>query len=364
MEKIIFFTPCFYKPSDPRSTGGTISNYHLFKELSGNYDVTIVTPESSADFDFPLNIITSKYTKDVYSSSLIARSKRLFRFFWFKKVAKKMNRNEYAYAFFTNGAIISCFKWFKCSNKIILTRAFEDFYHIDEKSRFLKRVFFKIMSKKTKKCYKTADSIITNSIFMKDRIISEFKKNNERVHVLYPPIHCPLEQGFALKKSEDITIGMINPTKIKGEEIFIKLAENFEKVKFCYFSRSDRNYPHSNIDYKGWASTTENIFKEIDILLVPSQWEEPFGRVAAEGILYGKPVLVSNRGGLPEIVHESFISDYSDPNSWIESVNEIINKYDLTKSAWEESYSNCKSFLPKNHKLKLEEILKKSKKAS
>jgi glycosyltransferase involved in cell wall biosynthesis len=38
------------------------------------------------------------------------------------------------------------------------------------------------------------------------------------------------------------------------------------------------------------------------ILLVPSVFDEPFGRVAAEAMINGIPPIVSNRGGLPETV--------------------------------------------------------------
>lgn len=38
------------------------------------------------------------------------------------------------------------------------------------------------------------------------------------------------------------------------------------------------------------------------ILLVPSVWEEPFGRVAAEAMINGIPPLVGNRGALPHVV--------------------------------------------------------------
>ena len=42
------------------------------------------------------------------------------------------------------------------------------------------------------------------------------------------------------------------------------------------------------------------------ILLVPSVWEEPFGRVAAESMINGIPPLVSNRGSLPHVVGGDF----------------------------------------------------------
>src|SRR4051812_41990742 len=38
------------------------------------------------------------------------------------------------------------------------------------------------------------------------------------------------------------------------------------------------------------------------LLVVPSVWEEPFGRVAAEAMINGIPPLVSDRGSLPHVI--------------------------------------------------------------
>ncbi|MCY7419763.1 MAG: glycosyltransferase, partial [Chloroflexi bacterium] len=38
------------------------------------------------------------------------------------------------------------------------------------------------------------------------------------------------------------------------------------------------------------------------ILLVPSVWDEPFGRVAAEAMINGIPPIVSDRGSLPGVI--------------------------------------------------------------
>jgi glycosyltransferase involved in cell wall biosynthesis len=51
----------------------------------------------------------------------------------------------------------------------------------------------------------------------------------------------------------------------------------------------------------GW-SRPEDLFRQIDWLAVPSVWEEPFGRVAAEALWAGVPVLASRSGGLGEII--------------------------------------------------------------
>jgi glycosyltransferase involved in cell wall biosynthesis len=72
---------------------------------------------------------------------------------------------------------------------------------------------------------------------------------------------------------------------------------------------------HRRIDELGIADRVkfigrrEDIFEMMqraDLILVPSLCEEGFGLVAAEAMLLERPVMVSNRGGLPEVVgHES-----------------------------------------------------------
>jgi len=44
------------------------------------------------------------------------------------------------------------------------------------------------------------------------------------------------------------------------------------------------------------------VYRTTHTLLVPSQWEEAWGRVVTEAQYSGIPVLASNRGGLPEAV--------------------------------------------------------------
>ena len=47
--------------------------------------------------------------------------------------------------------------------------------------------------------------------------------------------------------------------------------------------------------------------ERIDLLVVPSVWEEPFGRVAAEAMINSIPALVSDRGSLPQVVGGDFV---------------------------------------------------------
>lgn len=59
----------------------------------------------------------------------------------------------------------------------------------------------------------------------------------------------------------------------------------------------------SSIDYRGFMKPSE-FFAEIDVLIVPSLWFEPMGRVVIEAYAHGIPVIVHGAGGLLELVKE------------------------------------------------------------
>lgn len=81
--------------------------------------------------------------------------------------------------------------------------------------------------------------------------------------------------------------------KIIGEGFLRKTLE--KKVK---------NQKISNISFLGQVSYEKTLgyLKKAKLVVVPSRWEEPFGRVALEALSYGVPVVASSQGGLPEIV--------------------------------------------------------------
>ncbi len=60
---------------------------------------------------------------------------------------------------------------------------------------------------------------------------------------------------------------------------------------------------------------------EIDICVVPSVWEEPFGMVALEAMSTGKPVIASNVGGLKTTVLMGNQVFYSHPTTKIHLLN-------------------------------------------
>ncbi|AGA80429.1 glycosyltransferase family 4 protein [Echinicola vietnamensis] len=60
---------------------------------------------------------------------------------------------------------------------------------------------------------------------------------------------------------------------------------------------------HANIEFMGYAQPAE-LFSNIDVLAVPSLWEEPLGMVAIEALAHHIPVVANAAGGLKETVQE------------------------------------------------------------
>lgn len=67
-----------------------------------------------------------------------------------------------------------------------------------------------------------------------------------------------------------------------------------------YVARIRALFP-PEVKFSGWVESSE-FLKEIDFLIVPSIWHEPFGRVVIEAFAKGVPVIGSRIGGIAETV--------------------------------------------------------------
>lgn len=102
-------------------------------------------------------------------------------------------------------------------------------------------------------------------------------------------------------------VTMINPCAYKGISILLDLAKHMPSVQFAAVptwgtTTEDitKLKEFSNITILKPVGDIDMIFAQTRILLVPSLWIEAFGRIVAEAMLRGIPVVASNCGGLPE----------------------------------------------------------------
>jgi glycosyltransferase involved in cell wall biosynthesis len=82
----------------------------------------------------------------------------------------------------------------------------------------------------------------------------------------------------------------------------------------AYTKKLQSLFPEGNTEFVGWINPIE-FYPNMDVIVVPSIWKEPFGRVSIEGTAYGIPAIVARSGGLPENVQDGvdgFVFEPSD----------------------------------------------------
>lgn len=80
------------------------------------------------------------------------------------------------------------------------------------------------------------------------------------------------------------------------------------------------------VNFKGWVDPGQ-FLTEIDVLIVPSLWNEPFGLTVVEGMLAGKIVLGSQMGAIPEIMvglGRHILFDTETPGSLAETIARVL----------------------------------------
>ncbi|HVX85906.1 MAG TPA: glycosyltransferase family 4 protein [Phycisphaerae bacterium] len=134
-------------------------------------------------------------------------------------------------------------------------------------------------------------------------------------------IPLPIEAEDVLaEKQERIFVTAINPSREKGLLFLIRLLEelavrrpdipvlivesrgNAGQVRAAAGQFGIDLARHESIMMSGGVAKPRDIYAVARLVLMPSVWEEPAGRVAVEAMMNGIPALVSDRGGLPETV--------------------------------------------------------------
>jgi len=140
----------------------------------------------------------------------------------------------------------------------------------------------------------------------------------ERIDLVSTPLEPPLDWSTVVAPLESRAfVTFVHPAPHKGLFLFARLADMLGSRRPdipVLVVQSGRSGGALNaipgIDFSRYPQimaappvpTPREYFALTRVLLVPSIWEEPFGRVAAEAMVNGIPAIVSNRGALPDVV--------------------------------------------------------------
>ncbi len=144
----------------------------------------------------------------------------------------------------------------------------------------------------------------------------------DKMGLLSTPIEPPIDWSTVVAPTESRAfVTFVNPSPHKGLFLFARLADMLGSRRPeipILVVQSGRSGGLLNaipgVDFSKYPQimaappvpTPADYFALTRILLAPSVWEEPFGRVAAEAMINGIPPIVSNRGSLPHVLRGDF----------------------------------------------------------
>ena len=133
-----------------------------------------------------------------------------------------------------------------------------------------------------------------------------------KTEVVYPSIH---KEKKIVKKIKQITfVGKLNESK--GYDIYkdaiTKILNEFKDWSAYSIGDEKRKRPiinHKRHHELGFLKHKEvlSFLSKSEIAVVPSRWEEPFGRTALESSSRACATIISNKGGLPETTDHCII---------------------------------------------------------
>lgn len=162
--------------------------------------------------------------------------------------------------------------------------------------------------------------------------------------------NCPLRFGF---------IGALQP--VKGIELLLRTYTEHA------FSRSDLWVAGSGetgyveklkriaeghpIHFLGRVTPAE-FYSKVDVVIVPSLWNEPLGMVVMEAIIYGKVVIAANSGGIPEMIidgENGLLFNPEKPNELFDVMARLSKNPDLHEHLAEGTASCRARFMDRDH---------------
>ena len=200
------------------------------------------------------------------------------------------------------------------------------------------------------------EKIIFVSEWVRERFFLNIdEKLKTKTEVVYPSVN---KQKKIKKERIIVFVGRLNYSK--GYDIFkeaiIKILNKFPTWKAYSLGDEDRrniyiNHPnHKELGFVNHKKTL-NILNRSEIAVVPSRWEEPFGRTSLEATSRGCATIISNRGGLRETTNSAIVLKKLDSNEIYFEIKKLITNSKKRKIIQSLGRNNIKHLISKNTKI-------------
>jgi glycosyltransferase involved in cell wall biosynthesis len=191
------------------------------------------------------------------------------------------------------------------------------------------------------------DKILFNSEWSRKRFFQGFddiKLYLNKTAICYQSTNR-VKIDFSKKQKIISFVGKLN--KAKGYDIFgkttLKILNKFKDWRVYVIGNEPRekiNFRHKNYFNLGFKNNNFvlNFLKKTSISVIPSRWDEPFGRTSLEASSRGSAVIISSNGGLPETSEGAIVLKKLDEKNLYKEISYLISNHKKLKFHQKNNY--------------------------
>lgn len=225
-------------------------------------------------------------------------------------------------------------------------------FHVNDPNSFsrVNRFFLKIADRKTKKF------IAASGFIKKDLMACGIAEN--KIEVVHNGVNVDENYKKPQSQTPILRLGIVGQViERKGHEDLIMALSLLNKnadIELLIFGNGPDDYTgklkqlakakgvEDLITWKGFVSSKNEIYNQIDVLLAPTRNEEPFALVALEAAAHSVPVIASHSGGFPESVSNNetgFIVEKYNPQQIAEKIQLFRSTPSLVKTMGQKGFA-------------------------
>ena len=213
---------------------------------------------------------------------------------------------------------------------------------------------------------RTMPTCVANSHYTADFVRSELGIESR---VLYPIVRGTEPVDGAPPTTDEgrgDRVLFVNPHPLKGGKVMYEVARRLSEVRFLVLPGWADEVPDawrrlSNVEWRQWPVLEMGAeYRSVDLLVVPTQNSEGFGRVAIEAQLCGTPVMASKHSALAEVLADSalLIDAYRDPDAWADAIRSALSAPRRLRRLAEAGRVNAACFAPESIREAFENLVR------
>ncbi|MFV1921468.1 MAG: glycosyltransferase family 4 protein [Methylotenera sp.] len=213
--------------------------------------------------------------------------------------------------------------------------------------------------------YEKVDAFIAPSQFMQHSIAHRISK--ERIHLLYNGIDVNEVQSSDEDEGYVLYLGRLVPEK--GVETLLKAHLKSKESWQLVVAGTGPMYDVLKLQYKssilvGYlaGNALKEKIRKASVIVVPSEWHENCPMSVLEAMAYGKPVVASRMGGIPELVDEGktgLLYEAGDVDGLLLALDQLMNSKSLRQTMGQAGRQRVEQYFSLNsHHLGLMNIYK------